>query len=163
MSIDIINKLTKIHCILFQRTDLFFLTVITSMKTNTNKAIFIWDNVDCNKQLPELTLYNNSIIAHAFWYSFIEKKQIFSIKSFLCTQKFDLFEIFLSLYSASFNEKQDKINSNILILKSRYDSVFHFVDDWNVMKEIIGKLPTENISAPENTIKYSNRSLNYKY
>lgn len=69
-------------------------------------------NLNVNTQLLSATS-DEKIIFHSYWYGLVSNKQLFSIKSFLCTQDLNKCELYLWL-------DKDYYEENILILQ-HYD------------------------------------------
>ena len=97
------------------------------------------DNAYALKQLALLKKENVNILTndkkvvfHSYWYGLITKKQLFSIKSFLCTQNLNSAELYLWIDESSFNETNI---SNLKIL-----TPYITIKSYNPLKEAQGTI-----------------------
>lgn len=106
---------------------------------------FVGNNKNINnwKTIAPIEVYNTPSIkcpplpvvyAHSFWHGLIGRKQLFSLKSFLCTQNMDDFEIWLWLDNESMEINKNNEALNNLVALSRNKIV---VKEWDVHKEIM--------------------------
>lgn len=107
-----------------------------SQKLGNNENIVncqIISNIE-DYNIPKLNNIDASpIIAHAYWQGEIGEKQIFSIKSFLCTQDMDYFVIWLWLDKQSYERaKKSVLLQNLVRL---YSSKL-FIKCWDVDIEV---------------------------
>lgn len=122
----------------------FWWIIGTFFRDYRNRMI-LGDNHNINNWLTfgDIVLYNNPplniniecppIIAHSFWHGKIETKQLFSIKSFLCTQKLDYFEIWLWLDQKSYDSA--KKNHELQELNNLCGHKIK-IKKWNIYDEI---------------------------
>ena len=101
---------------------------ISNWRTIAPIDLYNKPTVNCNIKLPP-------IIAHAFWHGIIKRKQLFSLKSFLCTQDMNQFEIWLWLDKDSLQLNKDNKELESLITKSKNKVI---IKEWDVIKEIRG-------------------------
>ena len=108
-----------------------------AMKLGKNTNIVNWQTIGKLEDYRNPQIKNNirikPLIAHTYWQGKVGEKQIFSIKSFICTQNMDYFIIYIWLDKQSFDESK----KNILLQKllNQYSNKI-FIKCWDIDKEI---------------------------
>lgn len=116
----------------------FYYRIFNRMKCGNNDNITNWQTIEPKScydiysatEQPKLA----PILAHTFWHGEILEKQLFCIKSFLCTQDMTLFELIIWLDGEEWYKKAlENKKLNDLILKS--NNKIH-IKQWNIKEEI---------------------------
>lgn len=135
---------SKIKNHFYQQLGSFYRNTINPMKIGTNYRINEWNTLEgFNYNIPivNVNFTNTKIIAHAFWHGLIGEKQLFSIKSFLCTQDLKLFDIWLWLDEDSISLNKNNKAFEQLLKSNQFPIV---VKKWDVFEQI-EKTPFANI------------------
>lgn len=125
---------------------LFYNRIVNRMRCGTNKYINNWQTLTPKVSFKE---YNDiesptmsTIKAHTFWHGEIGEKQLFSLKSFLCTQNLYYLDLCLWLDGDDSYDKALR-NKELMDLVSSSNHKIS-IKKWNVEDEIIGT-PFERI------------------
>lgn len=127
---------------------LFYSRIMNRMKCGDgDSSITNWNTIE------PINCYNgystteqpilSPLLAHTFWHGEISDKQLFSIKSFLCTQDMNLFELIIWLDGEEWYQKA-VINPNLQELIRLSNNKIH-LKEWNIKQEI-KDTPFEKIS-----------------
>lgn len=115
-----------------------------AMRTGENTNIINWqmhgERMDYNLPKCDCQSTFTPVIAHTYWQGEVGEKQLFSIKSFLCTQQMENFEIWLWLEENSYEANLQNSALQRLVMMSNHKLV---LKKWNVFLEI-QSTPAEN-------------------
>ena len=116
--------------------------IINRMKTGDNRNMTNWKTIGDRKSYShaDLSAFDKfqPIIAHTFWHGEIGVKQLFSIKSFLCTQPKELFELWIWLDGDEWYEKALQNNSLMALVCSQDNRIK--IKKWDLHTEIKGTI-----------------------
>ena len=119
---------------------LFYTKFVNRMRCGDNREINNWQTFPSDVSYEKYNTINNPILpiiqAHTFWHGDIGPKQIFCLKSFLCTQDMKQFEIILWLDGDDCYEKALK-NAELSSLMTLSNHKI-IIKKWDIKKEIIG-------------------------